>query len=95
MEFSEWPRNYLQNSISIIRPPQMTPYYEDSAVKIFLGDCREILPHLGPVDLVLTDPQWGVGLTEKAHKDKTYFYGYAGYGFIEDSPDYVKEVLAL
>lgn len=36
----------------------MKPYYEDSAVKIFHGDCREILPTLDPVDLVLTDPPY-------------------------------------
>lgn len=38
----------------------MKPYYEDDAVKIFLGDCREIVPTLGPVDLVLTDPPYGI-----------------------------------
>jgi site-specific DNA-methyltransferase (adenine-specific) len=38
----------------------MKPYYEDSACKIFLGDCREILPLLDPVDLVLTDPPYGM-----------------------------------
>ena len=36
----------------------MTPYYEDQHCKIFNGDCREILPTLGPVDLVLTDPPY-------------------------------------
>ncbi len=36
------------------------PYYEDSAVKIFLGDCREILPLLDKVDLLLTDPPYGI-----------------------------------
>ncbi len=36
----------------------MKPYYEDSAVTIFLGDCREILPTLEPVDAVVTDPVW-------------------------------------
>lgn len=38
----------------------MKPYYEDGAVKIFHGDCREILPQLEPVDLVLTDPPYGI-----------------------------------
>lgn len=28
---------------------------------LFLGDCREILPHLPKVDLVLTDPPYGIG----------------------------------
>ena len=39
----------------------MNPYYEDSAVTIYHGDCREILPILPKVDLVLTDPPYGVG----------------------------------
>ena len=38
----------------------MKPYYEDDAVTIYHGDCREILPTLGPVDLVLTDPPYGI-----------------------------------
>lgn len=38
----------------------MKPYYQDSATTIYLGDCREILPQLARVDLVLTDPPYGV-----------------------------------
>lgn len=36
------------------------PYYEEAGIQIFHGDCREILPTLGPVDLVLTDPPYGI-----------------------------------
>jgi site-specific DNA-methyltransferase (adenine-specific) len=36
------------------------PYYQDSAVTIYNCDCREILPTLEPVDLVLTDPPYGL-----------------------------------
>lgn len=39
----------------------MTPYYQDEFVTIFHADCREILPQLEPVDLVLTDPPYGIG----------------------------------
>lgn len=39
----------------------MKPYYQDSAVTIWHGDCREILPTLPRVDLVLTDPPYGLG----------------------------------
>ena len=39
----------------------MKPYYEKSGIVIFHGDCREILPTLPKVDLVLTDPPWGLG----------------------------------
>ena len=37
----------------------MKPYYQDEWVTIYHGDCREILPSLPKVDLVLTDPQYG------------------------------------
>ena len=40
----------------------MKPYYQDDACEIYHGDCREVLPGLGEVDLVLTDPPYGVGL---------------------------------
>jgi len=38
----------------------MTPYYRDDYVTLYHGDCRDILPQLEPVDLVLTDPPYGV-----------------------------------
>lgn len=40
------------------------PYYHDpvAGITIYHGDCREILPHLEPVDLVLTDPPYGIAL---------------------------------
>ena len=34
------------------------PYYQDSAVTIYHGDCREVLPYLPSVELVLTDPPY-------------------------------------
>lgn len=36
----------------------MKPYYEEKGITIYHGDCREILPTLEPVDLVLTDPPY-------------------------------------
>ena len=36
---------------------------------LYLGDCRDILPMLAPVDLVLTDPPYGIG--EAAGKNKS------------------------
>jgi len=38
------------------------PYYDHGGVTIYHGDCREILPLLAPVDLIVTDPPYGVGL---------------------------------
>ena len=37
----------------------MKPYYQDEWVTIYNADCREILPDLPKVDLVLTDPPYG------------------------------------
>lgn len=40
----------------------MTPFYQEPGITIFHADCRDILPTLdaGSVDLVLTDPPYGV-----------------------------------
>lgn len=38
----------------------MSPYYQDSAVTIYHGDCRDVLPSITPVDCVLTDPPYGI-----------------------------------
>lgn len=42
----------------------MRPYYQDDSCTIYHGDCREILPQLPKVDLVLTDPPF----SEYTHK---------------------------
>lgn len=46
----------------------MTPYYQDDAVTIYHGDCREILPQLeqNSIDTVITDPPYGIGFMGKA-----------------------------
>ena len=36
-------------------------FYQDDWATIYCGDCRDILPMLEPVDLVLTDPPYGIG----------------------------------
>lgn len=46
----------------------MKPFYEHAGITIYHGDCREILPTLPPVDLVLTDPPYGIGADKAAHK---------------------------
>jgi len=44
-------------------------YYSDKYVAIAHGDCREILPSLPQVDLVLTDPPYGVGFKYSIYQD--------------------------
>jgi len=35
-----------------------TPYYQDDAVIIYHGDCRDYLPNLSRCEVVITDPVW-------------------------------------
>ena len=47
----------------------MKPYYEESGITIYHGDCRDVLPSLPKVDLVLTDPPYGIG-EARDHKSR-------------------------
>lgn len=42
----------------------MTPYYSDASATIYHGDCRDILPTLAPVNVVITDPPYSAGRQE-------------------------------
>lgn len=46
-------------SIDIAPTVGVPAYYQDEHVTLIHGDCREVLPHLPSVDLVLTDPPYG------------------------------------
>ena len=54
------------------------PYYNHAGITIYHADCRDILPHLEPVDLVLTDPPYNIG------------YHYESYDDNLPEPDYLK-----
>ena len=45
---------------AIVEAVGVTPYFRDEATVIYNNDCRDILPLIPPVDLVLTDPPYGV-----------------------------------
>ena len=47
----------------------MTPYYNHAGITIYHGDCREVLPVLPKVDLVLTDPPYGIGVDYESYDD--------------------------
>lgn len=54
------------------------PYYEDAAVRLYLGDCREILPTLEAVDHVITDPPFTQRTSENARS------GGPAFGMVSD-----------
>jgi len=44
-------------------------FYRDDWATIYCGDCREILPMIEPVDLVLTDPPYGLNINYGTYED--------------------------
>lgn len=74
------------------------PYYQDDYVTIYHGDCREIVPELGPdsIDLVLTDPPYGIcdpkfklkkGSLSTIRAKGNYLSNF------DDTPNYIKSVV--
>ena len=64
----------------------MEPYYEHGGITIYHGDCRDVLPTLEPVDMVLTDPPYGIAGTQNT---KTRARGQKNnYTMFADSPEY-------
>jgi DNA modification methylase len=65
------------------------PYYDHAGITIYLGDCREILPHLPKVDAVITDPPYGIGRDGKPPSTSSHG-GHKGYEFMgwdQSAPD--------
>ena len=57
------------------------PYYQDDYCTIYYADCREILPFLNPVDLVLTDPPYGINAgDQKQQKSRGKLANATDYG---------------
>lgn len=48
----------------------MTPYYADDAVTIFHADCREVIPALGVVDHVISDPPFSEETHTRARSNR-------------------------
>ena len=68
----------------------MKPYYQEENITIYHGDCLDIIPQLEPLDLVLTDPPYGVMLGE-ANTGQERETGRQKYTRFSDTPEYVVE----
>lgn len=53
----------------------MTPYYEHAGITIYHGDCRELLPSIQSVRLVVTDPPYVFGIASTAQEGKSGGWG--------------------
>jgi len=72
----------------------MKPYYEEPGITIYCADCRDVLPHLPKVDLVLTDPQYGIsqpGVVNRGLQQK----GTRSFGFFDNDTPLEASSLAL
>lgn len=58
----------------------VVPFYADEYVTIYLGDSREIMPHLKPFDLLLTDPPYGIGEANGKNKSRSCMAQSKDYG---------------
>ena len=77
------------------------PYYQDSAVTLYHGDCREIVPLLGRFDLLLTDPPYGIGegnakrIASRANMAKARDYGHTEWDNEPPPPELILSLLAV
>jgi len=46
------------------------PYYSEPGITIYCGDCRDILPHLEPVDIIISDPPYGMNFQSNHRAEK-------------------------
>jgi site-specific DNA-methyltransferase (adenine-specific) len=51
-----------------------SPYYDHAGITIYHGDCLEILPTLGPVDCVVTDPPYGIAYRARDRREHEQRY---------------------
>ena len=58
----------------------VSPYFEDADVTIYHGDCREVLPTLARVDLVLTDPPYGIRIIKGGGRGMNGWNDYSEFG---------------
>ena len=72
------------------------PYYETKLGKLYHGDCLDIMPQLEPVDLVLTDPPYGISIGKGFNgKDKSISYddGFSVMFFIDTHIRFMSNIM--
>ena len=62
------------------------PYYDQDGITIYHGDCAQVLPFLDPVDLLLTDPSYGIGADTHAGKAENGWKQYGSSGWDKEKP---------
>lgn len=73
---------------------------DDGSVRLYLGDCLDVLPHLTGFDAVVTDPPYGIGITKRGTLGSTNAAPVRDYGVAEwdnSTPDQslIADLLAI
>lgn len=66
------------------------PYYEEEGITIYCADSRDVLHHLNGIDVVLTDPPYGVKL---GHKPNNQRFDRKKYTKVDDTPEFIDAVV--
>ncbi len=70
------------------------PYYQDEWVTIYNADCRDVLPTLDKVDLVLTDPPYGIqGGTGGTSRQRGRGMYKGAFTSEDDTPEFIERVV--
>jgi DNA modification methylase len=75
----------------------MTPYYEESGITIYYADCRDLLPTLPKLDLVLTDPPYGINENPRkiaAREQLAKVRDYGDFAWDKRRPGFIPDVIA-
>lgn len=65
------------------------------AATLYLGDCRDVLPTLGKVDAVVTDPPYGIGADKGAGKSAAKWTAHTGDDRWDEAPPSVELIDAI
>jgi site-specific DNA-methyltransferase (adenine-specific) len=76
------------------------PYYQDDdyGITIYCGDCREILPELSPVELICSDPPYGLNYNDgdlASQREKAFGGNMANCGTRPIANDGEEQAMAL
>lgn len=67
--------------------------------KLYLGDCRQLMPLLGTVDAIVTDPPYGIGADEAAAKNEGKwgwkFYGNSEWDRVRPPPALLDQIRSM
>lgn len=70
----------------------MKPYYQESGVTIYHGDCREVLPGIGVFDALVTDPPYGINWAGEPTKWRRRA-GFSAEEWDPSRPDFLNSIL--